>query len=89
MKRQQLHITNKLGLHLRASSMLAQLSSKYVCDIWIRKNQKKVNAKSVLGLTMLAAGKGAQIEIECTGKDEILAIKEIVKLFESNFYEED
>ena len=68
--------------------MLAQLSSKFSCEIWIKKNEKKVNAKSVLGLTMLAASKGSQIEIECVGKDEISAIKEIVKLFESNFYEE-
>ncbi len=88
MQKEKIEITNKLGLHLRPSSKLAQLASKYPCEIWISRNQKKINAKSVLGITMLAAGKGTEIEIECSGEEEEKAIEQIRELFKTNFNEE-
>ncbi len=88
MEKIKIKITNKLGLHLRPSSKLAQIASKYPCEILISRNQKKVNAKSVLGITMLAAGQGSEIEIECNGVDETQAVSAIKKLFETNFNEE-
>ncbi|OUW04216.1 MAG: phosphocarrier protein HPr [Betaproteobacteria bacterium TMED156] len=88
MRKSKIIITNKLGLHLRASSKLAQLASKFPCQVYICRNEKKVNAKSVLGITMLAAGKGCEVEIECNGEKEDLAITELLKLFQLNFYEE-
>jgi phosphocarrier protein len=88
MQKAKIKITNKLGLHLRPSSKLAQLASEFPCEIWISRKQKRVNAKSVLGITMLAAGKGSDIEIECNGEDEVHALFQIKKLFETNFNEE-
>lgn len=88
MKKLKLIIKNELGLHLRPSSKLAQLASKYPCEIWISKNDKKVNAKSVLGITMLAAGKGSELEIEFDGEKENQAASEIENFFDSNFHEE-
>ncbi len=88
MKKKRILITNRLGLHLRPSSKLAQISSKYPCEVWISNGPKKVNAKSVLGITMLAASEGCEIEIECDGEEEDKAIHDIEIFFNTNFSEE-
>lgn len=63
-------IINKLGLHARASAKLTQLASKYASEVWIMRNSKRVNGKSIMGVMMLAAGKGSRITLEITGEDE-------------------
>ena len=88
MKKLKVTIKNELGLHLRPSSKLSQLASKYPCEIWISKDNKKVNAKSVLGITMLAAGNRAELEIEFNGEKENQALSEIENFFNTNFHEE-
>ena len=67
----EVEIVNKLGLHARASAKLTQLASKYASEVWIKRNSKRVNGKSIMGVMMLAAGKGSRITLEITGEDEI------------------
>lgn len=88
MPKQTVPVINALGLHLRASSKLSQLATKFPCDVWLSRNNKRVNAKSVLGVTMLAAGKGTEVEIETIGDQENEAMTALVELFASKFGEE-
>jgi len=88
MPRQTVTITNKLGLHLRASSKLSQMASSFACEIWLERNTKRINAKSVLGVTMLAAGLGTEVTIETTGEQEDEAMASLVKLFHDKFGED-
>jgi phosphocarrier protein len=88
MKKIKFTIKNELGLHLRPSSKLSQLASKYPCEIWISKDNNKVNAKSVVGITLLAAGKGAELEIEFDGDKENQALSDIENFLSTNFHEE-
>lgn len=88
MPRQTVTITNKLGLHLRASSKLSQLASSFDCEIWLERNAKRINAKSVLGVTMLAAGLGSEVVIDTSGRQEEEAMESLVKLFNDKFGEE-
>jgi len=80
-------ITNKLGLHLRASSKLSQTATQFPCEVWLSRGTKRINAKSVLGVTMLAAGPGISIDIECDGDQEQEAMSAIRKLIEDKFGE--
>ncbi len=80
-------ITNKLGLHARASAKLTQLASKYSCEIWLTRNNRRVNAKSIMGVMMLAAGKGSSVLIEAEGKDADTAIKALQELIANKFGE--
>jgi len=80
-------ITNKLGLHARASAKLTQLASRFQSSIWIERNGRRVNAKSIMGVMMLAAGLGSSVELETEGADEQLAIDEIEALFNDKFGE--
>ena len=64
MPQREVEIVNKLGLHARASAKLTQLAAKYPCDVMLSRNGRRVNAKSIMGVMMLAAGKGATVEIE-------------------------
>ncbi len=66
----ELEIVNKLGLHARASAKLTQLATKFSSEVWIMRNNKRVNGKSIMGVMMLAAGKGSRITLEITGTDE-------------------
>jgi len=66
----ELEIINKLGLHARASAKLTQLATKFASEVWIMRNNKRVNGKSIMGVMMLAAGKGSHITLEITGADE-------------------
>ena len=66
----ELEIVNKLGLHARASAKLTQMASKFKSEVWIMRNNKRVNGKSIMGVMMLAAGKGSRITLETNGDDE-------------------
>ncbi len=80
-------IINKLGLHARASAKLTQIANQFESDIWIEKNGKKVNAKSIMGVMMLAASQGSNIIITTEGLDEKEALDSIVTLINDFFGE--
>ena len=87
MQKQVVTIVNKLGLHARASAKLTQAAAKYPCGVFVARNGRRVNAKSIMGVMMLAAGKGATIEIETDGQDEEAAMVALVKLIADRFDE--
>ncbi|GAA5784063.1 phosphocarrier protein HPr [Chitiniphilus shinanonensis] len=88
MTQQEVEIVNKLGLHARASSKFTQLASQFRCEVWITRNQRRVNAKSIMGVMMLAAGKGSSIIIETdNGPDEREAMDALVALVADRFGE--
>ncbi len=89
MPKQTVPVINALGLHLRASSKLSQLATRFPCEVWLSRNNKRVNAKSVLGVTMLAAGNGTEVDIETIGEQEQEALDALVGLFASKFGEEN
>ena len=80
-------ITNKLGLHARASAKLTKLAGAYPCDVWISKGERRVNAKSIMGVMMLAAGIGSEVAIEATGEREQEAVDAILVLIADKFGE--
>jgi phosphocarrier protein HPr len=88
MPKETVDVINALGLHLRASSKLSQLATRYPCEVWLSRNNKRINAKSVLGVTMLAAGKGSQVEIETIGDQADEALAALKALFASRFGED-
>jgi len=87
MQRREVEIVNKLGLHARASAKLTQMAAKFQCDVAMARNNRKVNAKSIMGVMMLAAGKGAKVTLETTGPDENEAMEAIVALIADCFGE--
>lgn len=87
MQKQAVTIVNKLGLHARASAKLTQAAARYPCAVHLSRNGKRVNAKSIMGVMMLAAGLGATVEIETDGPEEAEALAAIVKLFADKFGE--
>jgi phosphocarrier protein HPr len=80
-------ITNKLGLHARASAKLTQLASKFRSDVHISRGSRRVNAKSIMGVMMLAAGVGTTVKVDAEGEDADAAIDQIKTLFEQKFGE--
>ena len=80
-------ISNKLGLHARASAKLTQLAGKYQSQVWISRNERRVNAKSIMGVMMLAAGKGSSVKLETDGPDEDAALDAILALIDGKFGE--
>ncbi len=80
-------IINKLGLHARASARLTQLASKFSSEIWLTRNNRRVNAKSIMGVMMLAAGKGSSVLIEAEGADADAALKALQELIANKFGE--
>jgi phosphocarrier protein len=80
-------INNKLGLHARASAKLSKLAGTFRSDVALSRNDRRVNAKSIMGVMMLAAGLGSEIEIEIDGKDEVAAMKALTALIEDKFGE--
>ena len=80
-------ISNKLGLHARASAKLTKLAGSFQCEVALSRNDRRVNAKSIMGGMMLAAGIGAVVEIEVDGPDEQAAMDAIVALFNDKFGE--
>ena len=80
-------IINKLGLHARASAKLTQVANQFESDIWIEKNDKKVNAKSIMGVMMLAAGKGSTVTLETIGENADEAMVALTELINNRFGE--
>ncbi|MCX7662485.1 MAG: HPr family phosphocarrier protein [Tepidimonas sp.] len=80
-------ISNKLGLHARASAKLTKLAGGFACEVWLSRNGRRVNAKSIMGVMMLAAGLGATVDIETDGPDEQAAMDAIVALIDDKFGE--
>ena len=87
MLTQDSEIINKLGLHARASAKLTQLAGKYKCEIWMSKGTRRINAKSIMGVMMLAAGKGSKVTIETDGPDEADAMAALQALIADYFGE--
>ncbi|HNV87571.1 MAG TPA: HPr family phosphocarrier protein [Methylotenera sp.] len=87
MIKQEIEIINKLGLHARASSKLTQTASQFSSDIWVEKNGRRVNAKSIMGVMMLAAAKGSTIMLETSGADEQAAMTALQALINDYFGE--
>ncbi|OGS99598.1 MAG: phosphocarrier protein HPr [Gallionellales bacterium RBG_16_56_9] len=87
MLQQDVLIVNKLGLHARASAKLTQLASGFKCEVMLSRNHRRVNAKSIMGVMMLAAAKGATISIETSGADEAEAMQAILNLINDYFGE--
>ncbi|MEY4427388.1 MAG: hypothetical protein RLZZ182_77 [Pseudomonadota bacterium] len=80
-------ISNKLGLHARASAKLTKLASSFPCDVFLTRNDRRVNAKSIMGVMMLAAGLGTTVELECDGTKEQEASNALVALINDKFGE--
>ena len=87
MQQREVEVINKLGLHARASAKLTQLAAKYQCDVSMLRNGRRVNAKSIMGVMMLAAGKGAKITLETDGPDEEDAMNALTALIADCFGE--
>lgn len=81
------NINNKLGLHARASAKVAKIAGGFACDVWLSKGERRVNAKSIMGVMMLAAGIGSSVEIETHGADEQAAMTALLALIADKFGE--
>ena len=81
------NISNKLGLHARASAKLTKLASSFPCEVFMSRNERRVNAKSIMGVMMLAAGLGAQVEVETDGAQEQEAMDALLTLIDGKFGE--
>ena len=80
-------ISNKLGLHARAAAKLTKLAAAYPCEIWMSKGERRINAKSIMGVMMLAAGKGTKVTLETNGEDEQEAMTALLALIADYFGE--
>lgn len=87
MKKEKVIIKNETGLHARPASELAKLASKFKCDVNIIIGEKKINAKSILGIMSAGVKANTEIEIECVGEDEEQAMKELVEAIDNKFGE--
>lgn len=87
MIKQSITISNKLGLHARASAKLTKLAGSFQSDVFMTRNERRVNAKSIMGVMMLAAGIGSVVELEVTGSDEQVAIEALTALINDKFGE--
>jgi phosphocarrier protein HPr len=80
-------ISNKLGLHARASAKLTKLAGSFPCEVWMARGDRRVNAKSIMGVMMLAAGLGTQVEVETSGEREQEAMDALLALIDDKFGE--
>jgi phosphocarrier protein len=87
MQTQTVKIVNQLGLHARASAKLTKLASDFPCEIFIERKGRKVNAKSIMGVMMLAAGLGSEVQLETSGEQEQEAMTALVELINNKFGE--
>jgi phosphocarrier protein len=87
MIQQEIEIINKLGLHARASAKLTQLAAKFQSEVWMTRNKKRVNAKSIMGVMMLAAGMGSTVLLETDGVDEKECFDALRELIQNRFGE--
>jgi phosphocarrier protein len=89
MQQLEVEITNKLGLHARASAKLTQLAGKFQSEVWMSRNGRRVNAKSIMGVMMLAAARGTTVIIETSGPDEEEAMSALLELIKDRFGESE
>ena len=87
MIKTSINISNKLGLHARASAKLTKLAGSFPCEVWLAKGERRVNAKSIMGVMMLAAGIGSTIEVETNGEREQEATDALLALINDKFGE--
>lgn len=87
MLQQEVEIINRLGLHARASAKLTQVAGQFECEVWVSRNGRRVNAKSIMGVMMLAAAKGTRITVETSGEDEAPAMQAVTALIADKFGE--
>jgi len=87
MPSKTLEIVNKLGLHARAAAKLTQVAGGFHSEIWISRSGRRVNAKSIMGVMMLAAGIGSRVKLEAEGKDADAALAALLKLIHDKFGE--
>ena len=87
MQQREVEIINKLGMHARASAKLTQLAAKFPCEVMLSRNGRKVNAKSIMGVMMLAANKGSKVILETDGAEETQAIEALAALIADRFGE--
>jgi phosphocarrier protein HPr len=83
----EVEIVNKLGLHARASAKLTQMAGSYPCEVWMERNGRRINAKSIMGVMMLAAGKGAKVVVDCEGERADEALTALLALIGNRFGE--
>ncbi|MCE2678420.1 MAG: HPr family phosphocarrier protein [Burkholderiaceae bacterium] len=89
MMKQSITVINKLGLHARASAKLTKVAGSFPCQVWISRGERRVNAKSIMGVMMLAAGVGSQLEIETMGDQEKEAMEALIGLINDKFGESE
>ena len=87
MPQAETEITNKLGLHARAAAKITQHASRFAAEVWLSRGERRVNAKSIMGVMMLAAGKGSRVTIETEGPDADAALAAILALVTDRFGE--
>ncbi len=87
MIKKSVTISNKLGLHARASAKLTKLAGSFPCEVWLSRGDRRINAKSIMGVMMLAAGLGATVELETNGPQEEEAMQAILQLIDDKFGE--
>ena len=87
MIQQTIIISNKLGLHARASAKLSKLAATFPCEVWLARGARRINAKSIMGVMMLAAGMGTEVEIETIGEREQEAMDALLALIADKFGE--
>ena len=87
MIKKSVTISNKLGLHARASAKLTKLAGSFPCEVWLSRGDRRINAKSIMGVMMLAAGIGTTVELETNGPQEEEAMNAIVQLMDEKFGE--
>ena len=89
MLQREVEIVNKLGLHARASARLTQVAAQFTSNVWVSRNGRRVNAKSIMGVMMLAAAQGSRIVIETDGPDESEAMQAVTQLIAGRFEEDE
>lgn len=89
MPRAEAEILNKLGLHARASAKLTQLAGSFPCEVWMERGSRRINAKSIMGVMMLAAGKGSTVTIDTEGERAEEALQAMLKLIAGKFGESE
>jgi phosphocarrier protein len=89
MPQAEVEIVNKLGLHARASAKLTQLAGSFPCEVWMERKGRRINAKSIMGVMMLAAGKGSSIKVETIGEQAEEALAALMALIAGRFGEDE
>ena len=89
MPRAEAEILNKLGLHARASAKLTQLAGSFPCEVWMERGSRRINAKSIMGVMMLAAGKGSMVTIDTEGERADEALQAMLELIANRFGEDE